>query len=150
PATTVPLSRPVREVVVELAGSGREFDISVVDPRDPLLVFTDDGRRVPPSATLSPEPVWLLYPAEVDGQPTELTAIGALKELDDLPAPYGWTGWTLRRVNLRDVVELRLGDGARRTVKGGRRPYLQLAAPIAGVGTVYALPVVDAAPRLVI
>ena len=103
PATMAPISRPVREVAVELVGSGREFDISVVDPRDPLLVFTEDGRRVPASANLAPEPVWLLYPAEVDGYPVELTVAGSSKELNALPAPYGWTGWTLRRADLRDA-----------------------------------------------
>lgn len=149
PATALPIARPARQLTVELAADDQEHEIEVVDPRDPLLVFTDDGRRVPAPASLPPEPAWLLYPHETDtGVPLELHVTGDLHDLGDVPAPYGWLGWTLHRVDLRQVAELRLGDGAPRRVKGARRAQLHLDPPLPGVCSLAGVPVVTAAPKL--
>ncbi|HEX5542250.1 MAG TPA: hypothetical protein VFX60_11930 [Micromonospora sp.] len=149
PATTMPVLRPVRQLNVELAGYDREYDLDLVDPRDPLLVFTEDGRRVPATSSLAPEPVWLLYPQKADsGEPLELHVDGDLGDTDEVPAPYGWLGWTLRRADLRAVAELRLGNGTRRRVKGARRAQLQLAKPLPGVSSLSGAPVITAAPML--
>jgi hypothetical protein len=151
PATAVAIIRPARQVAIELAGYDQEYELDVVDPRDPLLVFTADGRRVPPTSGLPPEPVWLLYPQEVDGSgPLELRVEGDLLDMYDVPAPYGWLGWTLRRADLRQVFQLRLGDGTPRRVKGARRAQLQLAQPLPGVSSLAGAPVVATAPRLIL
>lgn len=149
PATAVTIAQPARQLTIELAAHDQEHEIDVVDPRDPLLVFTDDGRRVPATASLPPEPAWLLYPHQTDaGAPLELDIVGDLRDLGDVPAPYGWLGWTLRRVDLRGVSELRLGDGTPRRVKGARRAQLHLHPPLPGVCSLSGVPVVAAAPRL--
>jgi hypothetical protein len=149
PATALPVPRPARQLTVELDGYDREYDLEVIDPRDPLLVFTEDGRGVPATSSLAPEPVWLLYPRETDGGgPIELRVDGDLLDTYDVPAPYGWLGWTLRRADLRQVSELRLGDGTRRRVKGARHAQLQLAQPLPGVSSHAGTPVIAVAPPL--
>ncbi|MEO3777966.1 hypothetical protein ABGB16_14185 [Micromonospora sp. B11E3] len=149
PATALTIARPARHLVVELATYDQEYEIELVDQRDPLLVFTDDGRRLPATSSLPPEPVWLLYPQENDARaPLELHVTGELGDLGDVPAPYGWLGWTLRRVDLTHTSELRLGDGAPRRVKGARRAQLRLDPPLAGVFNPAGAPVVAAAPAL--
>ncbi|PZG01159.1 hypothetical protein C1I93_00120 [Micromonospora endophytica] len=149
PATAVAVVRPARQVAVEPAGYDQEYELDVVDPRDPLLVFTADGRRVPATSGLPPEPVWLLYPQVGEGGgPLELRCEGDLLDTYDVPAPYGWLGWTLRHVDLREVSHLRLGDGTPRRVKGARRAQLQLAQPLPGVSSLAGAPVVATAPRL--
>ncbi|MFY1614705.1 hypothetical protein [Micromonospora sp. WMMD736] len=149
PASVVAIARPARQVTVELGGYDQEYELDVVDPRDPLLVFTEDGRRVPATSGLPPEPVWLLYPHESDGGgPLELQVDGDLVDTYDVPAPYGWLGWTLRRADLRQVSQLRLGGGTPRRVKGARRAQLQLAQPLPGVSSLSGAPVLATAPRL--
>lgn len=149
PATALTIARPARHIVVELAVHDQEYEIEVVDQRDPLLVFTDDGRRVPATASLPPEPAWLLYPQKTDaGTPLELHVTGELRDLGDVPAPYGWLGWTLRRVDLTQVGELRLGNGTPRRVKGARRAQLHLDPPLPGVFSLTGAPVLATAPML--
>nr|GID83024.1 hypothetical protein Ade03nite_19480 [Actinoplanes derwentensis] len=149
PATAMTLARPARRLIVELAAHDQEFEIEIVDPRDPLLVFTEDGRRAPATSSLAPEPVWLLYPLETNaGAPLELNVTGELQDLGDGPAPYGWLGWRLRRVDLRDVSELWLGNGSPRRVKGARRARLNLDQPLPGVCGLTGVPVVATAPLL--
>lgn len=149
PATTLTLDRPARRITVELPAHDQEYEIEVIDPADPLLVFGDDGRRVPATASLAPEPVWLLHPVETDAMdPIDLHVTGKLLDLGEVPAPYGWLGWTLRRVDLSDVTELRLGDGPTRRVKGARHARLHLEPPLPGVQGVTGAPVVGAAPLL--
>ena len=135
---------------MELASHDQEYELDVIDARDPLLVFTEDGRRVPATSSLAPEPVWLLYrrgPTD-GGNPVDLHVDGDLLDAYDVPAPYGWLGWTLRRADLRQVSELRLGDGMRRRVKGARRAQLQLAQPLSGVTSLAGAPVVATTPLL--
>ncbi len=151
PATAVAIARPSRQVAVELAGYDQEYELDLVDPRDPLLVFTADGRRMPATSGLPPEPVWLLYPQESDGGgPLELRVEGDLLDTYEVPAPYGWLGWTLLRADLRQVTQLRLGDGTPRRVKGARRAQLQLAPPLPGVSSLAGAPVIGTAPQLVL
>ena len=147
PATTVPLGRPVREIVVELSDSGHEYPLNAVDPGEPLIVFSDEGRRIAPSADLPRGKVWLLYVAgDADGR--DLQVEGDLEELDDVPPPFGWEGWTVRCVDLRNVGRIRIGETRWRTVSGRRRPELSYVPALAGVRSVYGTPVLAEPPAL--
>ncbi|WP_327006863.1 hypothetical protein OHA72_06040 [Dactylosporangium sp. NBC_01737] len=149
PATGIPVNQPVREVSVELEDATRRDVISVVDPGDPLLVFTEDGRRIPSSASITPEPVWLLHPMASEFGDVEVEFNGRPVVVEEQSAPYGWDGWRLRKVDLSDVRQLRLGGSAKwRTVQGRRRPRLMLTHPLVGVATAQDLPVHDTPPTL--
>lgn len=149
PATVVPLPKPVHEVTIELSGYHEEYELDVVDQRDPLLVFTDDGRQVSANADVTPGPVWLFYPAtDYSGRPLELKLDGILQDDYEVPTPYGWLGWTLRRADLRNVTLLQLADGGRRRVKGARRAEAELTKPLPGVQSTDGAPVIADLPRL--
>ncbi|MFG3685433.1 hypothetical protein [Micromonospora sp. NPDC047740] len=149
PAATVPLSQPVRQVEVSLRGYDLSLVLPVVDPDDPLMVFTDEGRRVPASADLPPTSVWLMYPAGRDG--SELVEfVGSPVYGNEPPAPYGWEQWRLRQVNLAEVSRLRLDDRPWRKVEGGRRPKLEVASPLPHVCSALDAPVWAAAPLLLL
>ncbi|WFE28352.1 hypothetical protein O7623_03825 [Solwaraspora sp. WMMD791] len=160
PPAVATISRPARQVTVELAAIEREFELDLIDPREPMLIFTDEGRRVPLTASLPPEPVWILHAArDGNGQPVTLHidraaaastgAGGADPAADgDLPVPYGWFGWTLRRVDLGQVTGLRLADGPARRVGTARRAQLRLSPPLPDVVSVAGTPVYGAAPLL--
>jgi len=150
PATSLPLGRPARRVTACLSGAGHEFEVDVVDPEDPLLVFSEDGRRIPRTAALTPDPVWLMHPASDALDGAEMEFRGSVTELEDVPAPYGWVGWRLRRVDLQQTSALRLGGRRWRLVHGARRSRLELASLLPGVNTVYDTPVFADGPRIVL
>lgn len=146
PGTSVTLARPVRSAAVALGTSSLTSEVEVVDPQDPLLVFADDGRRLPASLPLPPEPVWVLHPS--GGEPLKVG--GAEVRLAAPPAPYGWQGWTLSRLDLVKTQSLRLGAGPRRHVRGMSRARLNLPLPVAGVTTAYGSPVFPAPPAVLL
>ncbi|WP_446212906.1 hypothetical protein [Micromonospora sp. IBSANI012] len=149
PAVSVPLPRPVRHVDVNLRGYDLSLVLPVVDPDDPLMIFTDEGRRVPASAALPPTSVWLMYPAARDGsEPVEF--VGSPIFGDEPPAPYGWEQWRLRQINLAEVTRLRLEDKPWRNVEGGRRPKLEVSRPLPHVRSSLDAPIWAEAPHLLL
>ncbi|MEV5828460.1 hypothetical protein AB0L25_23160 [Spirillospora sp. NPDC052242] len=143
PATSHPLQGPVRTVLVSLAGSELQAELQVVDPRDPLLVFAEDGRQIPAGVPLPAEPVWVLHPDDRD-----LTLDGPVQERADAALPLGWAGWRLRLLDLDGVRSL--GLERTRPVRGFARPRIVLDRPLDGVTTPYGSPVHAVAPTVLL
>ncbi|WP_433365021.1 hypothetical protein [Streptosporangium sp. CA-115845] len=145
PSTSFGLLRPVRTAVVALAGWQHQSELSVVDPAAPLLVFAEDGRRLPPSLPLPPDVVWVVHPDE-----HALTADGPLTVTVEGQLPLGWDGWCLRQVSLRGVrsVELAGLPASRRTVRGYSHPRIVTGDPVRGVTTPYGSPVYPHPPEI--
>ncbi|MCO5968941.1 hypothetical protein [Actinoallomurus soli] len=145
PATTFPLLRPVRTVVVAMDGWDHETELNVVDPGAPMLVFTEDGRRVAANLPLPPDNVWVAYPAE-----EELTADGEVRVTVEGQLPLGWNGWRLQQVSLERAQSLGLSGfpASRRPVRGFTRPRISTGAPVPGVTTPYGTPVHARVPEI--
>ncbi|UOE20242.1 hypothetical protein NI17_003070 [Thermobifida halotolerans] len=143
--TLFPLPAPSRTVRVELGDTGFTERLPLVDPEDPLLVFTDDGDPLDPRLALPPGRLWLLHPAD-----RPLLRSG--DDADDLlgDAPYGWEGWTLRQVTLRRAEWIGLDGCPRHTAHGRARPHLDQAAPVRGVSTASGSPVHAELPVVVL
>lgn len=135
--TLFPLPAPSRTVRVELGDTGFTEHLPLVDPEDPLLVFTDDGDPLDPRLALPPGRLWLLHPAD-----RALLRSGG-DTGDDLvgDTPYGWEGWTLLRVTLRRGDRIGLEGCPERLVHGRARPHLDQSAPVRGVSTTSGSPV---------
>ncbi|GAB2445485.1 hypothetical protein GCM10027187_08500 [Streptosporangium sandarakinum] len=145
PSTSFGLPRPVRTAVVALAGWNHQIELPVVDPAAPLLVFAEDGRRLPPSLPLPPDVVWAVYPAE-----HELVADGTLAVTIEGHLPLGWNGWCLRQVSLEGARSLGLAGipGSRRPVRGHSHPRVVTGDPVPGVATPYGSPVHARVPEV--
>ncbi|GGL27967.1 hypothetical protein GCM10014719_31870 [Planomonospora parontospora subsp. antibiotica] len=145
PATTFSLLRPVRTVVVGLAGWEHRTELPVVDPAAPLLVFAEDGRRLPAGLPLPPDVVWVVYP-----EAQELTADGPPVVTVEGQLPLGWDGWRLRQISLEGVRSLELAGlpASRRLVRGYSRPRIVTGDPVAGVATPYGSAVYPRAPEV--
>ncbi|MFC0552543.1 hypothetical protein ACFFHJ_16765 [Planotetraspora thailandica] len=145
PATNFSLLKPVRTVVVALAGWQHQTELQVIDPAAPMLVFAEDGRRLPATMPLPPDVVWVVYPGE-----HELTTDGPLAVTIEGQLPLGWTGWRLRQVSLEGVRSLGLTElpGSRRPVRGYTRPRIVTGDPVAGVTTPYGSPVYARMPEV--
>lgn len=83
-----------------------------------MVVFGEDGRRIPATVPLPPDVVWVAHPEEND-----LVSDGAFTVVVEAQLPLGWSGWLLRQVNLETARSLGL-DGlpeTRRPVRGHTR-----------------------------
>lgn len=145
PETTYPLPRPVRGVLVSLAGRDLTAELQVVDPADPILFFTDDGRQVHGALSLPRGRLWILHPAD-----RELVVSGEAGEVAEPPVPFGWEGWRLRLVSLDNAHAVSLDGGRAHSVHGQAQPRLLLDEPVRGVTTPYGSPVYDQPPSLVL
>jgi len=145
PSTMFGLLSPVRTVVATLEGWRHQTELEVVDPAAPLLVFAEDGRRLPAGLPLPPDVVWVVYPAE-----NELVADGDLTVLVEGELPLGWSGWRLRQISLRDARSLGLCGLARthRPVRGHARPRVITGDPVPGVTTPYGTQVYTSPPQV--
>jgi hypothetical protein len=143
PQTTHPLARPVRAVHVSLVGWDHVSELDVVQPSDPILFFSEDGRRLPSRLPLPPDHLWILRPAD-----RELTMVGDLHTITESPVPFGWEGWHLQFASLEKVSSLSLQGCPTHLVQGYARPRLLLGEPLPGVTTPYGSPVYAELPRL--
>lgn len=145
PSTTHSLLRPVRTVVVAMDGWPYQTELQVVDPAAPMLVFGEDGRRLPATMPLPPDRVWVAHPAD-----HELLPDGPLHVVIEGQLPLGWEGWRLRKVSLKDVRSLGLdtAPAARRTVRGHTHARISTGDPVAGVTTPYGSPVFSQVPEI--
>ena len=144
PETVHPLARPVRTVHVSLVGWDHVSELDVVRPSDPILFFSDDGRRLPAQLPLPPDHLWILHPGD-----RELTAVGELHRIMEAPVPFGWEDWQLQLASLQNVRSLSLQGCPTHVVRGYARPrLLLLSGPLPGVTTPYGSPVYAQPPQL--
>jgi superfamily I DNA/RNA helicase len=143
PQTVHPLARPVRTVQVSLVGWDHVSELDVVQPADPILLFAEDGRRLPAQLPLPPDHLWILRPAD-----RELTIVGELGVITETPVPFGWEGWHLQLASLEKVRSLSLQGCPAHVVNGYTRPRLLLGEPLTGMTTPYSSPVFAKPPQL--
>lgn len=143
PQTAHPLPRPVRTVHVSLVGWDHTSELDVVRPADPILFFSDDGRRLPAQLPLPPDHVWILRPTY-----RELLVVGELHVITQAPVPFGWEGWHLQLASLEKTRSVTLQGCATHGVHGYARPRLLLDDPLPGVATPYGSPVYAEPPLL--
>ncbi|GIH68923.1 hypothetical protein [Sphaerimonospora thailandensis] len=139
PGDLVPIVRPTRSARVSWRAGTREIRLDIVDPADPLLVFTEDGRHLPPGRSLPADAVWCMFPKD-----REPTADGPLRIIVESPPPVGWSGWRLVQISPGQATWIALSDshggaagsgGPRRQIRGKDRPRVRTGAAITGVTT---------------
>jgi hypothetical protein len=145
PPTSFALPCPVRTVVVSTTEAKEQAELRVVDPDKPLLLFGENGRRLPAHVPLPPDVVWAVHP-----ETNDLVADGPLSVVVEGQLPLGWNGWCLRQLNLAGVQSLEL-DGLPNTyrpVRGYTRPRINTSTPLPGVSTPYGTPVYSEVPEI--
>lgn len=131
PPTDAPVIGPVRTVSAALV---RRVDLTatipVVDDRDPLLAFTEDGRLLPAGPPLPGSAVWLLFP----GKRADLVVQGEGLALAEGVLPPGWAGWTLQLMDLSGARTVRASSSDRsRTVRRVSAVRIVTGEPVAGL-----------------
>lgn len=144
PQTDVAISRPVRSASVALAGSEHlQLPLIVVDDRDPLLAFSEDGELIPSGLPLPATKVWLLFP----GDPGSLQATGSVGVVTESPLPPQWSGFSLLQVDLSETTAVSVGASAR-TVRKFESARIETSLPVSGVRTASGLPVLANPPSV--
>lgn len=144
PETVFPLNKPVRTVLVSLAGrEDLATELAVIDPSDPVLFFSDDGRRLSGTVSLPRSQVWVMHPSK---QNLEFT--GDTGQIVEPAVPFGWDGWRLCRIGLESVQAIGLCEGRMHSVEVHARPRLMSADPLPGVTTPFGSPVLAEPPHL--
>ena len=131
PPTEVPIPSPIRSVSASLRSRpDLAMSVAIVDDKDPLLAFSEDGRFLPPGLPLPGAPVWLLHP----GNPDSLDVTGHAELMSEGAVPPGWVGWTLRLLDLSRAEAMRAGGAERaHTVRKVAAARIITGEPIRGL-----------------
>lgn len=132
-------ARPESDGRVPVTAANRSLSVNghpvrLVDPADPMLIFTEDGRRLPTGRALPSDVFWALFPDD--------------RALDGDPAPHViaeaacWPGWRLAQLAPGPATWAGLDGGRRHRVRGKDRPRVLTGPPIAGVTAPDGTPVV--------
>lgn len=146
PQTAVPILEPIRSATAALLGREHlQATLTVVDEKDPLLAFGEDGQLLPAGLPLPGRPTWLLFP----GDPDALHVVGDAPVVSESPLPPGWSGWCLVLLDLERASQVSLGDGGRmRGIRSQAAARVLAEEPLRGVRTSTGYPVVDAVPTV--
>ncbi|HEY1670228.1 MAG TPA: UvrD-helicase domain-containing protein [Trebonia sp.] len=145
PQAAFPL-KPARTVLVSLAGhEGPATELRVVDYADPVLFFSEDGRRLAGTVSLPRGKVWIIHPTD-----RELEFTGRATQIVGPTVTVGWDGWLQRLVSLENVQAVGLPGCRSHSVEVRARPRLLLDDPLPGVATQDGAPVYAVPPRLLL
>ncbi|GAA3533302.1 hypothetical protein AFL01nite_18560 [Aeromicrobium flavum] len=146
PPTDVSVRAPVRSVSAALESHGHlAVTLPVVDERDPLLAFDEEGTQLVPGVPWRVSTAWLLFP----GQRDDLSVTGTLHVLTEASLPPGWVGWSLIQVDLTHVTSISHGDSAKaHPVRRAHSARIVVPTPIGGVRTRTGDPVFTAPPHI--
>jgi hypothetical protein len=143
PSAIVALHGPCRLLVVR--GEVGTTELSPMSSEHPMLAFTDGGRFMAVGATLPPDPVWLVHPANA-----ELALDGPRQVVAEAPLAAGWSGWQAELVNLDGVRSVGLigYPATRREVRGFQSPRIDASQLLPGLATTSGLPVAGTPPSV--
>jgi hypothetical protein len=120
------LRQPTKAVSVRARPGDQEWDMTVVDPDDPLLIFdAENGALIPARNSLPRDRVVIGVPHEGDKSFGELIEFdGASPLVSEHQSPFGWESWTFATVDLNGVRKLRRGEDRARFVSTSTRPQI--------------------------
>ncbi|MBD8506131.1 hypothetical protein HT102_06510 [Hoyosella sp. G463] len=149
PHANYPVLGPARHVTVEHSSIPRRFVFPLVDPKDPLVLFSDGGKLLPPR---QPIPLGTVHALVPRGHHLVDAATRDPIEADEQRGnPVGWHDWKLLVVDTTSIAALQLLKddaliGTPRAVRRGYLPEVLLAEPIRGVTAANGSPLYNERP----
>ena len=151
-ATTIThsLPRPTKAVSVRARPGEQEWDVVVVDPDDPMLVFDASSGAIIPARNSLPRDRVVIGVPQIEGQ-----ALDGLVEFDGQhtisthhESPFGWESWAFATVDLTKVHRVRRAADRWRFVSTSTRPQVTYPQTLLGATTVDGLPIFSDLPRV--
>jgi len=148
PELDVPIPVPLRSATAALLGHEEHLtNVLIVDDKDPLLAFGEDGEQLPPGLPLRGAVVWLLFP----GPPEDLRTQGELEIIAQGALPPGWASWSLVLVSLHGLTAVRAPVSERwRTVRSVAAVRIAPGEPIPGLLSRAGAPVFAQPPEILL
>ncbi|WP_148262498.1 hypothetical protein [Hoyosella subflava] len=149
---------PARHVSAEHPSIPRRFVFSLVDPKDPLVLFTDQGKLLGRRLPVPLGSIYALVPrghhladtgAAAPGTPT-----GPVIEPEaDRGNPAGWRDWQLLQIDTTELRSIQLVKdtdkvGTARQVRRSYLPEILLADPVRGVRAANGSPLYNERPAV--
>lgn len=123
-----------------------QTDVSLINPKDPLLVFDAMGTLLSRTEAIPPGYVTLFWPSANGGTPL---IDGAEAEGTSIQPPFGWSGWSASQVRVEQGSTIQFEDGPVRTVQPrGTKAQLVLSEVITDMFTSDGLPVLSQVPHI--
>ncbi|MBH0022651.1 hypothetical protein [Salinibacterium sp. SWN248] len=139
PAKTIihSLRQPTKAVSVRARPGEQEWDMTVVDPDDPLLIFdAATGVLIPARNSLPRDLVVIGTPQSGDKPFNELIEFdGPCPVISEHQSPFGWESWIFATVDLNGVKKLSRGEDRARFVSTSTRPQIAYPEPVLGATT---------------
>ncbi|WP_158252493.1 hypothetical protein [Cryobacterium sp. Y57] len=130
----------------------QEWDVVVVDPDDPMLIFDASNGAIIPARNSLPRDRVVIGVPRIEGQDPE-----GLLEFDSAGAtitrhesPFGWESWSFATVDLTHVNRVRRGEDRWRFVSTSTRPQVTYPATLCGSATVDGLPIFTDLPLVTV
>jgi|GEM_PF-3026690 len=125
---------------------GFQADISLIDPRDPLLIFDAMGSLLSRAEPVPPGDVTIFWPSSKNVDPL----INGM-EIDGtrIQPPFGWGGWNATQLRVEQGSTIQFADGPVHSVQPrDRKAQLVLPKAITDTYSVDGMPVFGALPRI--
>ncbi len=103
----VRIQRPARHISVRSKQKELDYEFSLVEEKDPLLFFSEEGQLASRQASLIGTRLWALFALDGHEQDPDFKELIVRKEIP----PLGWNGWQLALVDLSSEEKLRLAQG---------------------------------------
>ncbi len=100
------INRTVRFIQITARYSPFSQGIDLINEKDPILVFNEEGTLLSSRMSLPSEKVWVLYPIFKDVPPPEFEEHQIAAE----EPPLGWEGWNLVYLDLANLKSISLGS----------------------------------------
>lgn len=144
------LPRPTKAVSVRARPGEQEWELAVVDPDDPMLLFdASTGAIIPARNSLPRDRVVIGVPTTNEQTFEELVEFEGEFNLNSLhQSPFGWESWAFATVDLSHVQKIRRGGDRWRFVSSSTRPHVTYPEALLGTTTADGSPVFGTAPAV--
>lgn len=143
-----PIVAPIRSVTTSLLGrDGLIHTTPVIDNRDPILVFGEDGEQLPSGLPLRGSTLWFLF----HGDHSQLIVHGDHRVIAQGTLPPGWAGWSLLLVDVTGATAVQSAESSRaHRIRGMATVRIVAEDPVTGLTSASGAPVFKSPPRIVL
>ena len=154
PAKTIihSLPRPTKAVSVRARPGDQEWNIPVVDPDDPMLVFDPSTGAIIPARNSLPRDRVVIGAPRIESRTLEelVEFDGESSIIAYHESPFGWESWAFATVDLGKIRKVRRGEDRWRFVSTSTRPQVTYPATLLSAMTADDLPVYMDVPGVIL
>ncbi|XBH20414.1 hypothetical protein V5R04_09150 [Jonesiaceae bacterium BS-20] len=137
---------PAPGVGASITRDDYQSEISLIDPKDPLLIFDGMGTLLSRTEAIPPGDVTLFWPATSGTSPlidgTEVDGVSILP-------PFGWGSWRAQQLSVRQGSKIQFGDGTTRNIQTrDSKAQLVFSNVVTGIYTLDGMPVFATLPSV--